>query len=147
MARVGDDGPEMQHIPPEALLASCSEPMREVAVALRQIVRRSMPEALEGVRPGWSVIGYDAVAGRRKAYFAWIWPQPEHVHLGFVYGVAMDDPSGALQGDAKLARWLTFLPGDPLDEPLLTALLHEGARVALLSRAERFWRSVDRGVE
>ena len=38
-----------------------------------------------------------------------------HVHLGFQYGVFMDDPGRALEGEGitQRARWLTFEPGDP----------------------------------
>ena len=136
----------MEPMPPEALLADFSEPMADIARRLRLVVRHAIPDVTERVRTGWRIIGYDVPAGRRAVYFAWIWPQVEHVHLGFVHGVAMDDPERRLHGQAgvKPARWVTLTPGDSIDEPALVALIREGARVALLPRTERLWHAIDR---
>ncbi len=125
--------------PPELLLEGYPDPMRAVADRLRVAIRRVMPEATERVRVGWRIIGYDVPVGRRTVYFAWIMPQVEHVHLGFVHGAFMADPGGLLDGAGTtvLARWLTFLPGDPIDERTIERLMREGARVSSLSRSER----------
>jgi hypothetical protein len=134
--------------PPELLLDGYPEPMRAVAEDLRATIRRVMPEAIERVRVGWRIIGYDVRTGRRTSYFAWIMPQFEHVHLGFVHGAFMNDPTRLLDGAGTtvLARWLTFLPGEPLDERTIERLLREGARVSSLSRSERFAIALDREV-
>ena len=126
-------------IPPEAFLAGYPEPMRAIARELREIVRRTTPEAIERVRIGWRLIGYDLPVGRRSVYFCWVAPEPGHVHLGFVDGVAMRDRDGVMRGAGvtKKARWLTFRPGDPIDRAQLEGLVEEGARVARLSPAER----------
>ena len=136
----------MDPMPPEALLADYPEPMAAIARRLRLVVRDAIPDAIERVRTGWRIIGYDVPVGRRTVYFAWIWSQVEHVHLGFVHGVAMDDPGRRLHGQpgVKLARWVTLTPGDPIDNPALAALVREGARVAMLPRRERLWRAIDR---
>jgi hypothetical protein len=132
-------------LPVAALLADYPEPMRDVAEALRGVVRRAMPEVIERVRPGWRVVGYDVRIGRRTAYFAWIMPQREHVHLGFVHGDALDDPAQLLGSEPGVrARWATVCPGDPIDEPGLAALLYQAASVAGMSRSERMWRSIAR---
>ena len=131
--------------PPELLLEGYPDPMRAVAERLRVVMRQALPDVIERVRVGWRIIGYDVPVGRRSAYFAWIMPQAEHVHLGFVRGVFMDDPAGLLDGAGitVLARWLTFAPGEPIDAPAIHALIHEGARVAGLSRGERFAAALD----
>src|SRR5688572_7938236 len=49
---------------------------------LRGIVIETAPNAVERIRPGWGLIGYDLPATRQGAYFAWIWPEVEHVHIG-----------------------------------------------------------------
>jgi hypothetical protein len=132
--------------PPELLLEGYPEPMRAVAERLRVAIRRGMPEAIEGVRIGWRIIGYDVAVGRRSAYFAWIMPQFEHVHLGFVHGAFMNDPARLLDGAGTtvLARWLTFLPADPVHEPTIERLMREAARVSGLSRSERSALALDR---
>jgi hypothetical protein len=136
----------METIPPEALLDPFQPAMRSVANELRDLVRASVPGVLERVRIGWGLIGYDVPVGRRTPYFAWILPQREHVHLGFVHGSAMVDPSGALDGSPGIrARWLTFLPGEPVDPTVVDGLLREAVRVAGMSRAERLLRTLDGG--
>ena len=93
-------------------------PMRAIAQRLRQIVRRALPDAIEAVRPGWRLIGYDIPSGRKTAFCCFVWAEQEHVHLGFQYGVFMHDPDRVLEGEGitQRARWLTFEPGDPIDE-------------------------------
>lgn len=134
----------MDPIPPEALLADHSPEHRALANALRDIVRRAVPDAIERVRPGWGLIGYDVPVGRRTRYFAWIWPEPEHVHLGFEHGVLMDDPQRLLKGRGvtKKVRWLTFQHLDeiPSEAP---DLVREAVRVATMSRMERELRRMD----
>jgi len=125
-------------IPPEALLADFP-PHREIGQRLREIVLDATPEAIERVRPGWRLIGYDLPVKRHGVFFAWIWPEPEHIHLGFPRGVDMDDPLGELRGDGitKLARWLTYSPGDAVDDEQAGRLVQEAARIAMLPRLGR----------
>ncbi|HYH93073.1 MAG TPA: DUF1801 domain-containing protein [Candidatus Saccharimonadales bacterium] len=136
-------------IPPEPFLAAFPRPMAEIAQRLRGVVLGATPEALERVRPGWRLIGYDLPIGRRLVYFAYVAPEEAHVHLGFGHGWLMRDPDGNLQGRGitKRARWLTFRPGDPLDVPRLTALVHEAARVAGLPPIERVAAEFDAASE
>jgi hypothetical protein len=126
-------------IPPEALLADFPPPHQALGQRLREIVTDAVPDAIERVRPGWRLIGYDLPAKRKGVFFAWIWPEPEHVHLGFPRGVDMDDPLREMRGDriTKLARWLTYSPGDAIDDEQATRLIREAARVALLPRFGR----------
>lgn len=132
-------------MPPEALLAEYPAPMRNIGEWLRGVVRRAIPEAIERVRPGWRLIGYDLpVSPRRTVYFAMIWAEPIHVHLGFEQGVLMDDPRGLLEGRGitKQVRWVTLTPDVLIDEDELADLLHEAARVASMTRSERVARAM-----
>ena len=122
-------------IPPDALLVDLPEPMPALAHALRALVKHAEPEAIEAVRPGWRVIGYDIPLGpRRRAYFAWIMAQHEHVHLGFPRGVLLRDPAGVLDGAGvtKLARWVTVRSTDDIDVERFEQLVHEAAAAALI---------------
>ena len=94
----------MEQIPPEAHLAGYPPVMQETAVALRRIVREAVPEAIERVRVGWHLLGYDLPLRRYGVYFAYVAPEPSHVHLGFEWGVFMDDPGGLLQGAGITSR-------------------------------------------
>ena len=79
-------------IPPDLFLSGYSPEIRDLAERLRGVVHEAVPEAIERVRTGWRLIGYDVPAGRRTRYFAFVAPEPKHVHLGFEYGVWMTDP-------------------------------------------------------
>jgi len=70
-------------IPPELFLEAYPPEIRVIAERLRDVVRQAVPEAVERVRTGWRLIGYDVPVGRRTRYFAFVAPEPEHVHLGF----------------------------------------------------------------
>lgn len=130
----------MEAIPPEAFLAGFPDEMRAIGETLRSLVRRTVPDAVERVREGWRLIGYDVPTGRRKAYFAFVAPETEHVHLGFEYGKLMDDPEGVLLGEhlgLRKVRFLTFRTIDHVDADVCGRLIEEAARLAMLSQAER----------
>ena len=137
--------PAVDMIPAEALLEDFPPPMQSLANRLREIVKATIPEAIERVRPGWRLIGYDIPIGRKAVYFAYVAPEVEHVHLGFEHGWAMRDPLGLLNGVGitKQVRWLTFLDGDPIPEERCRELILEGARVAAMTRGERMLRAMD----
>lgn len=126
-------------VSPEALLAGFPGPMIDIAERLRAIVRRAVPDAIETVRPGWRLIGYDLPAGRRTAFFAWVAAEPGHVHLGFPLGLLLADPAEVLAGVGvtKRARWFTVRAGDPIPRTLYAGFVREAARVARLSSSER----------
>ena len=126
-------------IPPEAFLTGFPPPIMALGERLRWVVKRAAPDAIERVRSGWRPIGYDLPVRRHGVFFAWVWPELEHVHLGFPHGVLMDDPKAELNGAGitKKARWLTYQPGDRIDEPQALALVEEAVRVALIPRSLR----------
>jgi hypothetical protein len=137
----------MDAIPPEALLAAYPDEIQAHAEILRDVVRRAVPDAVERVRGGWRLIGYEVPAGRRLRYFAYIAPEPIHIHLGFEYGAWMADPDRRLEGahlKLRKVRFLTFRPGEPIPERACAELLREAVRVAALSRDERLALALDR---
>src|SRR6266545_3481838 len=139
----------MDPMPPEALLADYPPAMRDIAEALRSIVRLAVPNVVEAVRPGWRLIGYDVPAGRKRTvYFCWVAPEPGHVHLGFQYGIFMDDRDEVLigKGITRKVRWVTMRESDPIPETQLVGLVRESARVALLPRSERLASILEREV-
>jgi hypothetical protein len=134
-------------LPVEAFLAGYPDGIRQTANALRAIVRRAVPRAIERVRPGWRLVGYDLPVGKRTVYFAFVVPELVHVHLGFEHGIFMADPERRLEGAhlrLRKVRFVTFKPTDAiLEEPLLE-LTREAARLAAMTREERFARLMDR---
>jgi hypothetical protein len=129
-----------ESIPIEVFLESYPPPIREAAERLRAIVKRIVPDAVERVRVGWRIIGYDVPVGRRARYFAWIGPEPKHVHIGFQHGVLMADPDRRLRGAhlrLKNVRYLTFTAADQIDDREIADFVREAVRINTLSRAEQ----------
>src|SRR6185369_1549082 len=126
----------LDSMPVEAFLDGYSPAHRAIADQLRSIVLGAVPDATERVRVGWRLIGFDLAVGRRSVFFAWVFPEVEHVHLGFPSGVVVDDPDGVMRGAGitKRARWLTYGVNDPVDEALATKLVLAAEAVARLPR-------------
>jgi hypothetical protein len=124
----------------ESFLADCPPAIVHQVRALRSLVVRAVPEVIERLRPGWRLIGYDLPITRKGTYFAWVWPELEHVHVGWQVGTLMDDPGHVLRGahlKLKKVRYLTFEPTEPIAAQLVLDLTREAARIAAMSRGER----------
>jgi hypothetical protein len=122
-------------IPPDLFLDGYPPAIRALAGRLREVVRHAVPDAVERVRPGWRLIGYDVPVGRRTRYFAFVAPEPEHVHLGFEHGIWMADPEGILRGahlNLRKVRFVTYVPGDRPPRQVLVAYTREAAELASL---------------
>ena len=127
-------------ITPELFLATYSPNIQDIAECLRGVVREAVPEAIERVRSGWRLIGYDIPVGRRTRYFAFVAPEPNHVHLGFEYGIWMTDPEGILRGahlNLRKVRYVTYEPGDAIPVDVLVRHTIEAAELATLGSAGR----------
>jgi hypothetical protein len=127
-------GAKRSELPVEAFLEGYSPKHRAIANRLRSIIRRTIPEATERVRSGWRVIGFDLPKGRRSPFFAWVFPEREHVHLGFPQGVLIADPDGRMDGEGitKRARWLTYTSVEEIDEAVAEELIRAAAGIGEL---------------
>jgi hypothetical protein len=124
----------------DELLALYPPPIAATVRRLQRVMHMTVPDAVERVRAGWRLVGYDLPVGRRHVYFAWIWPQLEHVHLGWQVGTLLEDPQQLLGGaelKLKKVRYLTFAPHEALDTGPAIAFTREAARIARLSAGEQ----------
>ena len=134
-------------IPPDLFLEGYADDIRDTANRLRAVVKRAVPDAIERVRPGWALIGYDLPIRRHGVYFAWVWPEREHVHLGWQHGIFMDDPEHMLQGahlKLKKVRYVTVDPGNAFPEAAFVELTRHAADIAALPPAARTALLLDR---
>ena len=137
----------MEPIPPGLFLDGFPPGIRDAAERLRAVVRQAVPEAIERVRTGWRLIGYDVLAGKRARYFAFISPETEHVHLGFEFGIWMADPHNILLGahlNLRKVRFVTYEPGDPIPVDMLVEYTRHAARLATMTAGERLSHELER---
>jgi hypothetical protein len=143
-----DRDPSGEPIPTDLFLDGYPSGIRDAAERLRAVVREAVPEAIERVRTGWRLIGYDVPVGRRSRYFAFVAPELEHVHLGFEYGIWMADPDTLLLGahlNLRKVRFVTYAPGDRIPVSRLVTYTREAAGLATMTPAERLSQELDRG--
>lgn len=128
---------QRDEVPVDVFLDGYAPPLRALAQALRKAVLAATPEATERVRVGWRIVGFDLPVGRRSAFFAWVFPERQHVHLGFPHGDRMAPRPGVLDGAGitKRARWITYAPGDRIDRQLVRELVLEAAALARVPRS------------
>jgi hypothetical protein len=124
----------------DEFLAFYPVPIARHAQALRRLVKQAVPTAIERLRPGWRLIGYDLPIKRQGTYFAWVWPEAGHVHVGWEVGTLMADPRSLLRGahlKLKKVRYLTYAPADVIDAEHVIDFTRDAARIAAMSRGER----------
>lgn len=106
----------------EQLLSTFAVPVRALAQAARRRILAVVPDAVERVRPGWKLIGYNA-----PAYFAFIAPQRDHVRIGFEWGILLRDPTGLLEGSGSQVRHVSVHTAADLRRAALADLLRAAA--------------------
>jgi hypothetical protein len=120
-----DDKAQMdEHDSVEQVLSRGGPGVRELAEALRKLVRDVAAEATERGHLGWGTISYEA-----GSVFCYIAPLKDSVNLGFHRGVDLPDPQGLLQGTGKSMRHVKIRSIDEIDLDALTALLREAAEL------------------
>jgi len=86
-----------------SILAGHSPDIAHLVGRLREIVRRTVPAAVESAHPVWHSIGY---RHPDSGYFCGLFPQSDRVDIAFEFGVLLPDPNGLLQGGGKQVRYV-----------------------------------------
>ncbi len=100
------------------------DPTRRLCEAARETVLRAVPHAVERLRPGWQLIGYDA-----PKYFAFIAVTRGQVRLGFEWGVMLTDPTQLLQGAGSQVRHVVLGSVADATADELIALVRRAAEI------------------
>ena len=87
---------------PDDLLGNYIKRVRNVSLALRDLVLQAVPEAKERVQKGSNDIDY--CVGDGKEPFCAIAPCRSHVNLYFRRGVELEDPKHLLEGTGETMR-------------------------------------------
>jgi len=113
--------------PIESFLYSLPADLGEIVVALRDKIRRTLPEAAESIL--WGGLSYHRpdVGGRVKGAVCLIGVKGGEVRLDFIHGIRLVDPSGLLRGDRLSKRFVPIETLADVERPEIAALIREAA--------------------
>ncbi len=102
-----------------------------VVEALRQVVRRTAPDAEETVL--WDGLSYHTpwVGGRVKGAICQIVVRRGVVRLDFIHGIRLADPDGLLEGDRLSKRYVPIRSVADARRPAIARLIHEASTIEL----------------
>jgi hypothetical protein len=111
----------------EAFLDGLRPDTRELVVALRNVVRRSVPGAEESLL--WDGLSYHRpqVGGRVKGAVCQIVVRGGRVRLDFIHGIWLVDPCGLLQGHGLSKRFVPIGTVADAERPEVATLIREAA--------------------
>ena len=108
----------------EQVLRGCPPELRDVAEALRRLVKGAAPRASERGYTGWGNLVYD-----NNGMFCYIAPLKDSVNLGFQRGIDLSDPEGLLRGTGKSMRHVKVRKREDIRADALSRLVTEAYRV------------------
>jgi hypothetical protein len=110
----------------DQFLASYHPEVQELALALRTLILRVLPSAIEQVDPPSKIIAY----GTDRTYAGLICaiaPYKAHVNLMFARGATLPDPEHLLEGMGKRARHVRITERAEVENCVLRTLLEAAA--------------------
>ena len=110
-----------------AFLDPLSPEAKQLVLALRNVVRRTVPQAEESLL--WGGLSYHRphVGGRVKGAVCQIVVEGGQVRLDFIHGIRLTDPSGLLRGDRVSKRYVPIKTVADAERPEIAALIREAA--------------------
>lgn len=118
-----------------AILAHSSPEVRELALAVRDLIYEVLPETVEVVWPRQGSVGWGTGPKKFTEQFAYLMPFKKHVTLGFYRAGELPDPEGLLpdsggsQVGGKLSmRSLKIRSMDDIRKPALRKLIEASTR-------------------
>ena len=109
-------------------LNSLPPEVRDLVLALRAVVQRTVPQAEESVL--WGGLSYHRpeVGGRVKGAVCQIVVKDSQVRLDFIHGIRLPDPSGLLHGHRVSKRFVPIQTTADVERPALAALICAAAQ-------------------
>ena len=107
----------------EQAIAKSSEELQAIARSMRELIEDVYPDVVEVPWPTQQVAGYGVGPKKMSEHFCYIAGYPEHINLGFYYGVDLPDPDHLLEGEGKKFRHVKIYTAGDVDRPELRALI------------------------
>lgn len=118
------------------LLDGVPSKVKQLVLALRNVVRRNVPQAKES--PLWGGLSYHRpeVGGRVKGAVCQINFKGGQVRLEFIHGIRLPDPSGLLRGNLISKRFVLIETAADAERPEIGALIRKAATLDPVEWAE-----------
>jgi hypothetical protein len=115
----------------EAYVNNLPPDVREIAVALRNVVRATVPDAQETML--WGGISYHTpwIGGRIKGALCQIDAKGAEVRIAFIHGIRLADPANLLCGSALSKRYVPIHSIAKARRPEILALIREASAIEL----------------
>lgn len=120
--------------PIHEFLASYPPAVADLALSLRAVIQRVVPEATETLDVSGRIIGFGVGEGY-AGLVCTIIPSKKGVKLGIAGGADLPDPHGLLAGSGKRHRHIQFNSPIDLERPGVELLI-ESARTAATTRLD-----------
>jgi hypothetical protein len=110
-------------------LAGLDPHVKEVVIALRRVVRRTVPQAEESLL--WGGLSYHRpqVGGRVKGAVCQIVAKHGQVRLDFIHGIRLTDRAGLLRGDRLSKRYVSIATTADAERPEIASLIRQAAEL------------------
>jgi hypothetical protein len=115
----------------QGFLDSLAPESRDIVTAVREVVRRTVPDAEESVL--WGGLSYHTpwVGGRVKGSVCQISVHRGEVRLEFIHGVRLEDPRRLLRGDRISKRYVPIRSVAEARRTEIADLIQEASTVEL----------------
>jgi hypothetical protein len=120
----------------EAFLDTLDPDARKVVIALRRVVRRTVPTAEESLLWGGFSYHRPKIGGRVKGAVCQIGVKRGQVRLDFIHGIRLTDPSRVLRGNRLSKRHIVIHTAEDAERPEIAALIREAGALDPDSWAE-----------
>jgi hypothetical protein len=105
-------------------------PVSSIAMALREMVLKEAPDAVEQVYRNHPAAVWFGLGPKMKDMFCYIAMTRTHVNLGFCRGALLADPDHVLEGVGKVMRHVKFRSESDLARPFARKYIRAAVREA-----------------
>jgi hypothetical protein len=119
-----------------AFLDGLPPDVRATVDALRDLVRRTVPDAEESLL--WGGLSYHTpwIGGRVKGALCQITAKRGQVRLEFIHGIRLADPGGLLQGERLSKRFVVIRSASEAERPEIAGFIVAASAVELAPRGD-----------
>ncbi len=114
----------MNNISPEEFLSQYDPEVYGLAMKLREMLHKNLPDIIEQVDIPARMIGY-CYSQKYTDLICALFPSKKGLKLSFNRGTQLPDPANLLEGSGKISRYVVIKTDDQIHAPELKVLISE----------------------